>query len=117
MARLQDSRGRLLGGLNTITRDTANPSPQSRMGTRLAPQYGPEETVPHLVCSYGSQAHRYTATPLDAQNAQVQSRKRGCHSSVETPDERHHCDQCGGDFCAVHAEPAQHDCDLVIQPS
>ena len=83
----------------------------------LAPKFGPEETVPGLECSYGSLAYSYADTPLDIQNVQMQARRRGCHNPVETPDERHHCDLCGGDYCTVHAEPTAHDCEAVIRPN
>lgn len=103
MAHLHDSRGRLLGGLNTIP-----------VATGLNRNYGPEETIPGLECRYGSFAYSYSHAPAD--NVQARSRRAGCHNPIETPDERHHCDACGGDYCAVHAEPAAHDCVDVILP-
>lgn len=114
MARLHDSRGRLLGGLNAIPVPSPDPSPESRLAPGLPPKYGPEETIPSLVCSYGALAYSYSETPLDMGSAFTQSHRRRCHNPVETPDERHHCDGCGGDYCTVHAEPVAHDCAAII---
>ena len=113
MARLTDNQGRLLGGLEGLGFRQAPTSersaPTGRVATMapLAPRYGPEETVPGLGCSYG--AHVYS-------RAAGHARHRSCHNPIETPDERHHCNLCGGDYCSVHAEPAAHDCMFVAEP-
>jgi hypothetical protein len=115
MARLQDSGGNLLGGLATVIGHT--PSLGTLAGsprTSLNPQFGPEETVPGLVCSFGSFAY---ATERDTRMGSGDHlRQVTCHNSVETSDERQHCEQCGGDYCTTHAESAAHDCDKVILP-
>lgn len=84
MARLDDEQGRPLGGLEY---------PHSRLGptleamaashraphrTRLAPKFGPEETVPGLVCSYGALAYTY-----DDRLRRKPLRRCACHSPVE----------------------------------
>ena len=63
MARLTDNQGRLLGGLDGLRFRQAPasersavlpPPPRVMTRTPLAAQYGPEETVPGLGCSYGA---------------------------------------------------------------
>lgn len=117
MARLTDSDGRLLGGLDGL-RLCKPPASEHGMTaaravsqTLLAPRYGPEETVPGLECSYGSLACSYT----DRLTGRPPHRF-ACHNPVEDSEERHHCEHCGGDYCAVHAEPAAHDCAYIVLP-
>lgn len=115
MARLYDSSGNLLGGLDAAQGLLTTFSPETDIPrTRLNPQYGAEEVVPGLECSYGSLAYTYDRIPQDGAYACPQF--LGCHSTVEDPDERHHCDFCGGDYCSTHAERTAHDCDNVILP-
>lgn len=125
MARLYDSGGNLLGGLNGDTKETrllghtgATPEaatapddpllPQPPV-TPLNPNYGPEETVPGLECSYGTLASSRFLLPSD--NARRHSRLLGCHNPVEKSSERFHCAVCGGDYCCIHADRPAHDCD------
>ena len=114
MARLTDNQGRLLGGLEGLRFSQAPNSEHSahtaRVATKtpLAPRFGPEETVPGLGCSYGASA--YSRGP-------GYPHRHACHNPVEAPDERHHCDLCGGDFCSLHAEPAAHACTSVLEPA
>ena len=114
MARLQDNQGAMLGGLHS---HTARATGAARGGSRtsLNPHFGPEETVPGLACSYGCLAYSY-ALPL-RDGLPGRSRLPACHNPVEAPDERHHCDSCGGDYCSVHAESATHDWGHVILPA
>jgi hypothetical protein len=113
MARLTDNQGRLLGGLDglrfrqapTLERSAVAAPARVMTRTPLAAQYGPEETVPGLGCSYGALVYSRAARHRNA-----------CHNPIETPDERHHCDLCSGDYCSVHAEPAAHDCMFVAEP-
>ncbi|MBV9848485.1 MAG: hypothetical protein JO250_02240 [Armatimonadetes bacterium] len=116
MARITDSEGRLLGGLHS----SHLPHPDSGVHddhgvadgprTRLSPMYGPEETVPGLACGYGTRAYSYTDRLLARPPTRF-----ACHNPVEDPDERHHCALCGGDYCAMHAEPTAHDCAYIIR--
>ena len=117
MARLMDNEGRLLGGLDGLRfrrpPNSNHSPPAGRVATKthLARKYGPEETVPGLGCGYGTFAYSYAD--------RLQGRppyRYACHNPVEAPDERHYCSQCGGDYCAIHAEPAAHDCAFVIEP-
>ena len=116
MARLTDNEGRLLGGLNGLrfskppTTERAAVAVRTTAKTRLAPKYGPEETVPGLGCGYGTLAYSYTDR-LQGRPPQ----RYACHNPAEAPDERHHCDLCGGDYCTLHAEPSAHDCAFVIE--
>ena len=118
MARLTDNTGRLLGGLDGLRFSRPPVSDSEHSGatarvisrTRLARKYGAEETVPGLACGYGTFSYSYTD--------RLQGRpphRYACHNPVEAPSERHHCDQCGGDYCTIHAEPAAHDCAFVIE--
>ena len=127
MARLHDSSGKLLGGFHS---SRSGATPQATAVSVTAPSYvppqpltpylnrrfAPEETIPGLLCSYGTFAYAFADTSLGSQAAAQQSPKRGCHVAIETPRERHHCDDCGGDYCLVHATPLAHDCKYVIQP-
>ena len=115
MARLYDSSGKLLGGLDAAQGQLTTFSPVADVPrTHLNPNYGPEESVPGLECSYGSLAYTYDRSPLEGAYARPQF--LGCHSSVEDPEERHYCEFCGGDYCSSHAERAAHDCENVILP-
>lgn len=114
MARLYDSSGNLLGGLEAAQGLHTTLSLAEVPRTRLNPRYGAEEIIAGLECSYGSLAYSYDRTPREGGYARPLF--LSCHSSVEDPDERHHCDFCGGDYCLVHAERAAHDCDSVILP-
>ncbi len=113
MARLHDSGGNLLGGMTSAAGQSAPPhEPADLSRTRLNPCFGPEETVPGLVCSFGSLAY---ATAHDPHTGTCShTHLLGCHNPVEDPDERQHCAVCGGDYCSTHAECAAHDCDNVI---
>jgi hypothetical protein len=77
-------------------------------------RWADDETVPGLECSYGTFAYSYSGDPAD--NNHEHAHRAACHNPVEEPDERHHCAECGGDYCSVHAEPANHDCSYVAQP-
>ena len=116
MARLHDSGGNLLGGLDSSSGQRALlPIPASVPQTRLNSPFGAEETLLGLKCSYGTYAY---ASDHDLQIGSRHSlHLKGCHSPVEEPDERHHCHVCGGDYCSTHAERAAHDCSDVILPT
>lgn len=121
MAPSSDLSGSLANGANRDGSPDASPDGRltsapaggivSTHTTHLNPKFGPEETVPGLECSYGSFAYSYASPPYESAQ---QSRRTGCHNPVERPEERHHCDCCGGDYCDVHADPAAHDCENVI---
>lgn len=125
MARLHDSKGNLIGGLNSAifpsaSRSGATPeavavaayvpphSPQPMTNRR----YGVEENVPGLECDYGTFA--YLAASPPSENLHERSRLAGCHNPIGAPDERHYCASCGGNYCTAHAEPTAHDCAEVI---
>ena len=116
MARLHDSGGNLLGGLGSAggLRTPFFPGANTPQ-THLNPLFGAEETVPGLRCSYGSLA--YASARDFGAGARDRAHLAGCHNPVEAPDERHHCDCCGGDYCVAHAEAAAHDCADVILPA
>lgn len=102
MARLYDSQGILLGGMNSI-------APTVRLTSH------PSLARPALAqCSYGSAAFAYQVTPLDVQMARHQPRIRICRNSVAAKSQRFHCKACGGNYCAAHAAPEAHDCALLI---
>lgn len=122
MARLTDSNGALLGGLNTAPNAARTSAPKAAAASRRtppetppAPKWGPNEIILGLECSYGTLAYFYADQPWDVQNVRQQSRLPGCHNPIETPEERHHCETCGGDYCIVHAEATAHDCVFVIR--
>ena len=120
MARLTDSTGHLLGGLDTPQPGRLVPPSETMTAAILAPpavplppDYAPREIVFALRCSYGSLAY---LTFSDAGEKQVhEGQTRRCPELVEEPDERHYCPACGGSYCAAHAEPAMHDCRSVLQ--
>jgi hypothetical protein len=113
MARLYDTNGQLLGGLQSarIPYSTVL-DPEAAPKARLNPCYGAEETVPGLGCSYGSLAYCYGRDHQTGPHGA--SRLPACHNPVEDPEERHYCSFCGGSYCTVHAEQAMHDCENVI---
>ena len=117
MARLTDSSGALLGGLEmplarllaslngaqaaTITVPSAPPRPL---------EYGPGEVVFALHCAYGSlPSLGYAAAPPLNQGRQS-PRSWGCNALIEEPEERHYCPACGGYYCHTHAGAAAHQC-------
>lgn len=67
--------------------------------------HAPDEFVPLLECSYGS--YVYQPNP---QTVELPLNCPACHNPVERPEDRHHCSDCGGDYCSVHADPTAHDC-------
>lgn len=120
MARLHDCDGNLLGGLGAAHTDLAAPpimnyaaidylppQPPARL-----PDYELGEIVIGLECNYGTFAYSHHASPLN--NVSEHPQQPACHNPIETPDERHHCAACGGDYCEKHAAPAAHDCEHVI---
>ncbi len=72
--------------------------------------YAPDEFVPLLECSYGSYLH--TANPA---GMEMPLTRPVCHNPVERPEDRFHCDQCGGDYCSVHTARAAHDCERLVR--
>lgn len=125
MARLTDNEGRLLGGLDTppawliAGNNQTVQDLQAPAAPPLPPEYGPDEIVFALECSYGSLAY-LTYSPAIASNAAGEARRRmtwhrDCRESVEDPDERHYCPACGGSYCTLHASPAAHDCASVVR--
>jgi hypothetical protein len=115
MARIHDNYGNLIGGLTAADSATSPFQTSSAPAyARLNPRFGAEETIPGLACSYGAFAYSYARMPDSS--SQGRSRLPGCHNPVEDPDERHHCEFCGGDYCSIHAEPSGHDCSHVILP-
>ena len=126
MARIHDSEGNLVGGLNSAIMSFAGHSgvtPEAAAVAAYVPprsvhpvtnrRYGAEETVPGLECDYGTFA--YLAASAPGKDPRERSRLAGCRSPIEKPDERHYCASCGGCYCIAHAEPAAHDCGEVIQ--
>ncbi len=122
MARLTDSQGTLLGGLNTALDRLSGPHAQPPTTTLrapaaapLTPEYEPGEIVFALSCSYGSLAHLgFSAAPA-GMFADGPTRARGCDNLVEMPEERHFCPACGGYYCTAHADPVAHDCQSVMR--
>lgn len=110
MARLTDSRGVHSVGPCASRRAFCAAVPRA-----ATPRCRPDETVPGLECCYGTYAYSYADLPPDVPRLCQQARRHGCHNPIETPDERHHCDACGGDYCVVHADPEDHDCASVIR--
>ena len=124
MARMHDSQGNLIGGLNSIITSSAGHSgatPEAAAVAAYVPphstqpvtnrRYGAEEIVPGLECDYGTFAYLAAASP-----SRERSRLAGCRNLVEEPAQRHYCLSCGGSYCTAHAEAAAHDCTEVIQP-
>lgn len=126
MARLTGSDGMLLGGLGSPPPGPVVPLAQTKAASVLAapaealsPGYGPEEIVFALRCSLGSLAYLSYSSVRDSEDGLENlesTRHRDCPELVEEPDERHYCPDCGGYYCATHAEPAAHDCRSVIRP-
>jgi hypothetical protein len=79
---------------------------------RLSPQYEADEVVLGLECNFGVFAYSYASG--GRHNVSEHPHRSGCHNPIETPAQRHHCDRCGGDYCALHAEPAMHDCQYIV---
>lgn len=125
MARLTDSNGALLGGLDTLSSELLTPPSETKTAAILAPpavpptpEYGPEEIIFALECSYGSLAYLTYASAITRQASNYvapQTRHRDCQRLIEEPHERHYCPECGGYYCARHASPDSHDCRSVMQ--
>ena len=123
MARMHDSNGKLIGGLNSVAPFAGHPgaTPEAAAMAAYVPprslqpvtnrRYGAEEIVPGLECDYGTFAYLAASSP-----SSERSRLAGCHSRVEEPASRHDCPSCGGSYCSDHAEPQAHACAEVIQP-
>ena len=120
MARIIDSEGNLLGGIELSFAQLLAPlnkpetAPiQAPAETPALPIYDSKEEVRWLVCSYGSlPTVVYAASGALADNA---SRPEGCHNQVDKPHKRHHCPFCGGYYCITHADPSNHDCQSVLK--
>lgn len=125
MARLTDSNGAFLGGLDTSPVQLLNSPPETRTAAILAPptppptpEYGSEEIVFALECSYGSLAYLTYASaiaPQAADDGREAIRLRDCQRLIEEPHERQYCPDCGGYYCARHAYPEAHDCRSVMK--
>lgn len=125
MARLTDSTGTLLGGLDTSPARRFTPSNEAMpvalhapAAPPLTPDYEPSEIVFALECSYGALTYlTYSSTqaPQASMDARPRPRPYGCDTLVEMPDERHHCPKCGGYYCAFHADPEAHECASVLR--
>lgn len=90
MARLYDSGGRLLGGMNRpadcdafIPADAAEIVPPLYAGRN--PEFDPAEFVSGLEWCYGSRAYSYAGLPWGLKMHQYSP---GCHNPVEAPEER-----------------------------
>lgn len=117
MARLTDSSGALLGGLEmplsrllaSLNGGQAAPVPVPA-SPPPAPTYGPGEIVFALRCAHGSlPSLGYSAAPTLHRGGQS-PRPWGCNVLIEEPEERHFCPACGGYYCHAHADPAAHHC-------
>ncbi len=125
MARLTDSQGVLLGGLNTGLDRLSDARVQTQAAAILAPaatplpmDFEPGEIVFALSCSYGSlPCLGYSAAPVEERllPGRRPPQTRGCDTLVEMPEERHYCPSCGGYYCAAHAAPTAHDCKSVMR--
>lgn len=123
MARLTDNNGVLLGGLDTPLSRLLDSFAQPQAAVTvpgqppLPPKYEPGEIVFALHCAYGSlPTLGYSAAPALRQAGGSRSpRRQRCDALIEEPEERHFCPACGGDYCAVHADPATHECRSVRQ--
>jgi len=117
MARLTDNNGVMLGGLETSLSRLVDPpkEPVSAAVTAPAsklppPEYGTEEIIFALQCSFGSLATLgFSAAPP------AQTLGTGCINLIEEPEERHYCAECGGYYCRAHAGPVDHDCKSVMR--
>lgn len=82
----------------------------ARAGLAVSPgHYAPDEFAPLLECSYGS--YIYTQNPS---NVGMPLNSPACHNPVERPEDRFHCELCGGNYCSVHAALTAHDCERVM---
>jgi hypothetical protein len=78
------------------------------------PIYAATETVPWLTCSYGVSGDSDFAATVGRRNTfDVNGDTLQCRNQIDKPAKRHHCALCGGYFCAIHAEPAYHDCSAL----
>lgn len=79
MARIHDSQGNLIGGLNSVITSSAGHSgatPEAAAAAAYVPphstrpvtnrRYGTEETVPGLECDYGAFAYLVTSSPSES---------------------------------------------------
>ena len=121
MARLTDSGGQLLGGLDTSPARFFTPPVETDTtplwaptAPPLTPEYEAGEVVFALKCSYGTLSYLTFAPATERRDRG--DRPYECQTLVEEPDERHHCPACGGFYCATHATPAAHDCRSVLRP-
>ncbi len=125
MARLTDSNGNLVGGLEmSLARllsplnETETAAFQTSGGTPILSLYGPKETVRWLECSYGDMNYVTYSSAGSLQALQpdnLEPRHLGCHNQIDKPHKRSHCEACGGDYCQTHAEPEAHDCASILR--
>ena len=127
MARLTDHTGALLGGVDTSFARLFSvlvPASDSKTASLLAPpavplppEYAPGDIVFALECSYGSAAYlTYSFGAAPPFPAAAEARLlRDCGRLIEEPGERHFCPSCTRFYCAVHAEPAAHDCVSILR--
>jgi len=123
MARIVDSEGKLLGGIElSFARLLAPLHKQEKnlinapADTPEPPIFGPKEDVRWLVCSYGALPTVVYSTLGSSPDSRfaVGERER-CQNQVDKPHKRHYCPNCGGYYCVTHAEPDAHDCKSVMQ--
>ena len=118
MARLTDSNGALLGGLEMplarllASLNGAQAAPICVPASPpTAPAFGPGEVVFALHCAYGTfPSLGYSAASQAANGIRRSPRRWGCDSLIEEPEERHFCPACGGYYCLDHADAAAHQC-------
>lgn len=123
MARIVDSEGKMLGGLELSFARLLAPLNKSEKEVIQAPSspppppvYGPKEDVRWLVCSYGSLPTVVdTASGTGSNPDPADPHRVGCRNQIDKPHKRHFCPACGGYYCVTHAGPAAHDCQSVMQ--
>jgi hypothetical protein len=70
--------------------------------------FAPDEFVRLLECCYGSYVNHPNPTGVG-----MPLSRPVCHNPIERPEDRHHCEFCGGNYCSVHAERAAHECESL----
>ncbi len=118
MARLTDSSGALLGGLEmplsrllaSLNGGQAAPITVPHAPPPPAPAYGPGEIVFALHCAHGSLPSLGYSAPPPLNRGRKSPRLWGCDTLIEEPEERHYCPACGGYYCHAHADTAAHQC-------